>query len=67
MAADLFDKPFPRSCLGEDTKSGSSESTKRKEPTKDVAAALGESGSLKESVDGTTFWIRMLLIGLHWA
>ena len=51
VTADLIDKPFPRSCLSEDTKSGS-ESTKRKEATKDVTGAAVESAAVKESVDG---------------
>lgn len=50
VTPDLIDKPFPRSGLCEDTKSGS-ESAKRKEVTKDVTGAAGESASLKESVD----------------
>lgn len=50
VTADLIDKPFPRSSLSEDTKSGS-ESTKRKEATKDVTGAAVESAAVKESVD----------------
>jgi len=54
VSADLIDKPFPRNCLGEDTKSGS-ESAKRKEVTKEVIGTAGESASQKESVDGMIF------------
>ena len=50
MSADLVDKPFPRSCLNEYTKS-SSESVKRKESTKEVTATAVESTSHKEAVD----------------
>ena len=55
VAADLIDKPFPRSTLAEEPKSGS-ESAKRKDATKETAGTtMAESLSHKDSVDSMIF------------
>ena len=55
VGADLIDKPFPRSTLAEETKSGS-ELAKRKDATKETAATtMAENLSHKDSIDSMIF------------
>jgi len=62
VGADLIDKPFPRSTLAEETKSGS-ESAKRKDATKETAATTtAENLSHKDSIDSMIF----IALILHW-
>ena len=51
VGADLIDKPFPRSSLADESKSGS-ESVKRKDATKEMTGTTtAESLSHKDAVD----------------
>jgi len=60
VSADLFDKPFPRSGLTEDTKAGP-EATKRKEPTREVTATVADSTPHKESADCMFFCTDLII------